>query len=203
MKKLIAFSLVLCIAFSFVACGKGDNSSDTSDTVADKSSEVAAAVESGKIPEMKFALGGSIDDLSDHYDNLEKQMNEAHTGEGHVHTDSDIMLNVSKGELSVTYEIGEEKYYYERAKRDNGISVVCSLSDAFGFAQGTLKSDIEAALPSLELSSLQAGEDELYFVPLAEAIILRYKKGAMQLDFYFNNNELVATVLRNTENWTI
>ena len=205
MKKLLALILCLLLALSFAACSKsnGPVSSDDTASVADKSEEFARAVGEGKIPEIKFALGDSVDDLREHYNELCEDMEENHESGGHVHTDSDILLNKSEGELSVTYEISTEKYYYEKAKRKNGISVICSLEDAFGFKQGTSRTDVEAALASLTLTALNAGEDELYFVPIAEAIVLRYKNEGKQLDFYFSSNELVAAVLRDTANWTI
>lgn len=206
MRKLISVILCLVFVFSFVACGKNaDDNASSSTVVDDKSAEVeAAVVTNGSIPELKFALGDSVYDLDAYYKNLVKEQEQAHENtEGHVHEEGDILLNISEGVLSATYEIGSAKYYYEKAKAKSGIAVVCSLGDAYGFKQGSSKQDIEAALSGLEIKSLNAGEDELYFVPLSEAIILRYKKGNKQLDFYFYSNELVATVLRNTETWTI
>ena len=85
----------------------------------------------------------------------------------------------------------------------NGISVIVSTDDAFGFKNGSSRKDVEDRLSSLKTQKLNAGEDELYFVPLSEALILRYVSGKYQLDFYFYENALVATVLRDTENWTI
>lgn len=202
MKKIIALLLVVCFIFSFAAC-KGNEDSGASDEIADKSSDVAANVVAGKIPELKFAIGAAVADVDNYYKDIENQMEEGHEGAGHVHTDEDMLLSAVEGYLSFTYEIGDAKYFYEKAKKDKGISVVCSLGDAFGIKQGAVKSEVEAALSELELKTVQAGDNELYFVPLIEAIILRYKNGNMQLDFYFSNNELVATVLRNTENWTI
>ena len=186
-----------------MACGNGDSSEPTS-SVEDLSSEVVGYVLKGAIPELKFAIGASVDDLEDYYNDIESQIQSSHEGgEGHVHDEHDMYMNISSGELSVTYEIGTQKYYYEKSKKEKGISVICSLGDAMGFKQGTSRSDVEKRLSGIETTSLEAGEDELYFVPIAEALVLRYIDGDFQLDFYFNDNQLVATVLRNTKNWTI
>ena len=201
MKKLIAVLISFVFLFSFAACGGKEGSESKSDESI--KTVVTEAITQGKIPEVKYALGTSTKEIDKYYADIEKQMKESHEGDGEVHSDHDIMLNSMEGNLSYTYEIGVEKYFYEKAKKSEGISVICTLEDAFGIKQGTSKSDVEAALAGLELKTVQAGEDELYFVPLTEAIVLRYKSGEYKLDFYFSNNELVATVLMNTENWTI
>ncbi len=202
MKRVLCFLLTFVFLFSFVAC-KDENPEVTS-SVENKSNDIKEAVLKGEIPELKLSLGDSVEDLENYYDQLEAQIEESHEeGEGHVHDEHDIYMNISSGELSVTYEIGTEKYYYEKEKSDEGISVICSLEAAFGFVNGTSRSDIEARLADLNTQSLQAGEDELYFAPLSDALILRYTEGDYQLDFYFSDNQLVATVLRDTENWTI
>ncbi len=204
MKKFISIILVMVFVFCFAACGVKEDDPAQNSSVENKSNDIKTAVLKGEIPELQLSLGDSVEDLENYYDQLETQIEESHEdGEGHVHNDNDIYMNISRGTLSVTYEIGTEKYYYEKEKRDEGISVICSLDAAFGFNNGTSRTDVEARLADLNTKSLQAGDDELYFVPLADALILRYTEGDYQLDFYFNNNQLVATVLRNTKNWTI
>lgn len=201
MKKIIAILISLVFLFSLAACGDKEAPKTEGDEALKNS--IAESVSVGKIPEVKYAIGTASEEIDKYYADIEKQMEEAHEGDGNVHSDDDMMLNSMEGYLSYTYEIGTEKYFYEKAKKAAGISVICSLEDAFGIKQGTSKSEVEAALTGLELQTLQASEEELYFVPLIEAIVLRYKSGDYRLDFYFSNNELVATVLINTKNWTI
>ena len=204
MKKFISIILVMVFVFCFAACGVKEDDPAQNSSVENKSNDIKTAVLKGEIPELQLSLGDSVEDLENYYDQLETQIEESHEdGEGHVHNDNDIYMNISRGTLSVTYEIGTEKYYYEKEKRDEGISVICSLDVAFGFNNGTSRTDVEARLADLNTKSLQAGEDELYFVPVPDALILRYSEGDYQLDFYFTDNQLVATVLRNTKNWTI
>lgn len=201
MKKIISVLVCFALMLSFAACGKKDEPIVSGDETV--KSAITEAVSKGQIPELKFSLGASVEDLDKYYAEMEKQISENHQGDGHVHTDEDMLLNAMEGYLSFTYEIGNEKYFYEKAKKTAGVSAICSLSDAYGIKLGTSKADVEKALTGMELQTIQAGEQELYFVPLIEAIILRYKSGDYKLDFYFNNNELVATVLVNTKNWTI
>ncbi len=204
MKKLFTVILAVLMLFSLAACGgKDDTETPSAPAIPDKSDEVAAAVSEGRIPELEFKLGDSTSDLRTRFNELLEDMEDAHEGGGHVHNDGDILLDKSEGELSMTYTVGTAGYYYEKEKSKNGIAVLLSLEDAFGFKQGTPRADVETALAKLSLKSLNAGEDELYFVPIPEAIILRYKKDGRQLDFYFSDNELVATVLRDLNNWTI
>ncbi|MBO7217195.1 MAG: hypothetical protein J6V50_00675, partial [Clostridia bacterium] len=162
MKKFLSILLVVVLALLVAACGKEEAEPITDDTI---KNSVTESVLNGKIPEVKYALGTAVEDIDNYYNDLESQMEDTHEGEGHVHNDSDIFLYKSGGELTYSYEIGAEKYFYEKAKKDDGISVICTIEDAFGFKLGTAKSEVEAALAGLDLKTVNAGEDELYFVP--------------------------------------
>ncbi len=202
MKKIVSLMLCLLMVIGIVGCGKteGEKEEEKPQNV---SAEFKTNVTAGKIPEVKFAVGTAASELDKYYSDTEKAMEEAHNGGGEVHSDDDMLLSSVEGFSTHTYEIGSEKYFYEKSKKDKGVSVICSLGDAYGFKHGTSKADVEAALEGLELQTLKAGESELYFVPLIEAVILRYTEGDIRVDFYFNNNELVATTLLNFKNWTI
>ena len=202
MKKLIAVLLALSFVFAFAGCKKEDAPAPTS-SVENRSDEIAEAVAAGGIPEAEYKLGEKISTLSERYNEIINEQYNTPTDGGHVHGENDIYYDRTEGELSVSYAFSKFRYYYEKAKSTNGVSVVVSTDDAFGFKNGSSRKEVEDRLSSLKTEKLNAGEDELYFVPISEALILRYKSGKYQLDFYFYNNELVATVLRDTENWTI
>ncbi len=202
MKKIIAVLLAMSFIFAFAGCTKKEEAPAPTSSVENRSSEIAEAVAAGGIPEAEYKLGEKVSTLSERYNEIINEQYNAPEG-GHVHGDGDIYYDRLEGDLSVSYAFGKFRYYYEKEKSKNGVSVVVSTDDAFGFKQGSSRKDVEDRLSSLKTEKLNAGEDELFFVQSSEAIILRYKSGKYQLDFYFYNNELVATVLRDTENWTI
>lgn len=202
MKKIIAVLLALTFVLAFVGCKKEETPAPTS-SVENRSDEIASAVAEGKIPEAEYKLGEKTSTLSNHYTEIVNAQYQQPEEGGHVHGDGDVYYDRLEGDLSISYAFGVYRYYYEKEKSKNGVSVIVSTDNAFGFKQGSSRKDVEDRLSSLKTQKLNAGEDELYFVPLSEALILRYVSGKYQLDFYFYNNELVATVLRDTENWTI
>lgn len=204
MKKIFCLMLALVFVFSFAGCGNGDET-DTS-SVASRAAEIEEYIKKGSIPEIPFAVGTDVDDVEDYYNDMMEQLEAEHSDdEGHIHSDDDIYFEVTKGNLSVTMDTGKMKYFYEKAKKSKGVSVILTFEDAFGFeVMYTTKNDIEEALSGLSGKTLSATEDDLYFLSYAsEAIILRYEIDRYRLDFYFDDNTLMATVLQNTENWTI
>ena len=98
MKKLTAILLTIILAFMFTACGDKNEQPETDDTT---KNSVADSVLKGEIPEVEHALGTSVEDIEEYYNNLEKQMEESHEGEGHVHDDTDILLNKKADQIAL------------------------------------------------------------------------------------------------------
>ncbi len=201
MKRFFAALLVFLLLFTLVGCKKDNKDGVTED----RGQEITAQVEKGSIPEVTFAVGSGIDEVTDYYEELIANMEEEHQEGGHVHGEDDVYYNVYEGNLAVEITTGKMSFYYEKSKKAKGISVIKTTEDAFGFKTSvTTKNEIEQALTSLNGKTVVATEDDLYFLPYAEeSLVLRYNIGKYQLDFYFNENILVTTVLLNTENWTI
>ncbi len=208
MKRIVALILSLVFVLSFVGCkGKKDEGGPSGGPFAsaeDKSADVVNGVEQGKIPEYPLTLSTTFQELYDYYYQLEAELQASHeTGDGHVHHGDDIYMGIVKKEVYAYYEIDTTRYYYIRESNPTMVSAICTYGDAFGFKQGTSRAEVEASLASIEIKNLTAGEDELLFIPVQEALIIRYTQGDYQLDFYFSDNQLVATVLLDTKNWTI
>lgn len=205
MKKIIAILLALTFVFAFVGCKKEEAPADVS-SVENRSDEIASAVAEGKIPEAEYKLGEKTSTLSNRYTEIVNEQYQHPEEGGHVHGDGDVYYDRTEDEETVCYAFDSKFiYYYQKDKSDKGVSAIISYDDAFGFKQGSSRKDVEDRLSSLKTQKLNAGENELYFLRNGDGnyIVLRYVSGKYQLDFYFYENALVATVLRDTENWTI
>lgn len=203
MKKIISILMALVFVFSFAACG--GKTKDTS-SVIDKGNEIKALLENGKLDGVDFPLGTDNKVIREHYEDLIDALESAHSSQGgHIHTGEEVMFEVMEGSKTITMDAGNTKFFYEKAKKNNGISVICTFKDVYGFVVGeTTKNEIEESLASLNGKTVIATEDDLYFLSVvSKAIILRYSVGDFQLDFYFSDNTLIAAVIMNTKNWTL
>lgn len=203
MKKIISILMALVFVFSFAACG--GKTKDTS-SVIDKGNEIKALLEKGKLDGVDFPLGTDNKVIREHYEDLIDALESAHSSQGgHIHTGEEVMFEVMEGSKTITMDAGNTKFFYEKAKKNNGISVICTFKDVYGFVVGeTTKNEIEESLASLNGKTVIATEDDLYFLSVvSKAIILRYSVGDFQLDFYFSDNTLIAAVIMNTKNWTL
>lgn len=204
MKKYICLVLSLVFVFSLVGC-KGDEKKDdnTQYTIA----EYAAK---GEIPELDFKLGADPKTVEKHYSDIVSSQDAAHSEEeqeegAHDHPELEVpFYDVVEGEKTVRIATDTVSYFYEKDKAANGISVISIQETAYGFIPGsTTKYEVETAFEQ-KGKTLDATEDDMYFIiPTENCVILRYTFEKYKLDFYFSDNTLIATVLTDTENWTL
>ncbi|MBQ7045587.1 MAG: hypothetical protein IJN65_03740 [Clostridia bacterium] len=190
MKRIISLILVAVIACSFVGC-KGEENKTNHTT------DVEYYAKLGKIPEMELALGASEDQVQKHYEGGRP----ADDDDGHDHI---LELNRMEGNLTVRLDAGNVLYYYEKAKKDNGVSVLISFDTAYDFEVGiAMPQDVKNAI-SAEGTLTDATSEQLFFLPFVEgdAKILTYNFDNIRLQFVFINDFLSATVLTDTNNWT-
>ena len=110
----------------------------------------------------------------------------------------------TEGEQTVQLSTGGELFYYEKARAEQGVSVIVSFGTAYGFQENiALKDDVRAAV-NAEAQELTATPEQMFFFPVVDGScdILRYTSGSYRLDFFFRDDFLVATTLTDTENWT-
>lgn len=204
MKKYICLVLSLVFIFSLVGCkdkeNKGGNTQYT----------VAEYAVKGEIPELDFKLGEDPKTVEKHYSDIVASQDAAHSEEetedgAHDHPELEVpFYDVAEGERSVRIATDTVSYFYEKEKASKGISVISVQETAYGFTPGsTTKYEVEYAIEE-KGKTLDATEDDMYFIiPTENCVILRYTFEKYKLDFYFSDNTLVATVLTDTENWTI
>ena len=204
MKKIIAVILsLLFITCLFSACSK---ESVSSNDYTNNKTAIENGINDGKIPEIDFALGDNPDGIKKHFDDL--LAGGDHSGEeDHNHSHDEVTsFTVTEGFSTAKMDAGKFVYHYEKDKKANGVSVIVSYTNAFGFTAGeTTMQEVSACFDQNAITKFTASEDDMYFLvyPIENTMILRKESDNIRLDFYFSENVLVAVVLMDKNNWTL
>ncbi len=192
MKKIICIVLCLSLVFAFAACGKKDGSITSSTG----SGEIDRYAKKGEIPELDVKIGKSIDEFKAEYPPDSEDADE-----------DKVLLFEDEGELSVCLNTLDADYYYEKAKKDKGISVIAvTTGEVFGLELGdtVTKSDVTALLAAEYTESTATAEEQFFiYEPHADCKKLTAEFGSIRIDFFFTNDFLFAVTLIDTENWTL
>lgn len=189
MKKIFCLILSLTMIVSLAACGK------------DKKNEVTAKVDIeyyaklGEIPECDYKLGENPETIKNTLSSAE---------ESAVSAGEEYAYNVTEGEKSVRIDSGEFSYFYEKDKAEKGISYIAAFDKAYGFETGTSVLDVKAALTGFECIEEPADQNNAFFLMGADnGTVLKYTFDNTVIIFVFQDNELFAAAIYNTNNWTI
>ena len=192
MKRIICIVLCLSLVFCLAACGKKDSGIVSSTG----SGEIDRYAKKGEIPELDVKLGKSVDEFKAEY-----PLDSEDADEGKV------LLFEDEGELSVCLATLDAYYYYEKAKKDSGISVIAvTTGEVFGLKLGdtATKSDVTALLAAEYTESSATAEQQFFiYEPHADCKMLSAEFGSVRIDFFFTNDFLFAVTLTDTENWTL
>lgn len=183
MKKIVC--LALCLILAVLLCG----CAQSKDSAPKASVNVKKYALSGEMPEIEYALGADVDKIIADYEKLNAQ-----------ETDDEHASHY------MTYEIGERtiiatgdvNYYYDTDKKANGISYIVNFSDAFGFKQGSVLSDVKQAMEKSGFSAEREDVDsqDIFFLPFIDGLeVLEYKFEDRTVLFVFQNNCLCACAL--------
>ena len=187
MKRIISLILALGICFSCCACAGGAQPQNNTVGI-----DLAAELQGGKIPEIDIALGTAVDTIE--------------VAEGHSHQDSDTHGYSSVEGDKYSYFLNEHAFaYYKNAKKDKGISVVLSVSEAFSLKCNSFVSaeQVKEAFPNIEFTEGTVDKNDLTIMPymLDTTKKLTYTSGKRQAVFYIMDDQLIAVALIDTENW--
>ncbi len=208
MKRIIALVLCLCLtACLFAGCRKStDESKNNTDSSTDGS--ISAIAADGKLDGVEYGLGAKIADVKAHYEALANEYEENHGDDDHDHGligEESHYYALKEKEGYNIIDVSSARFYYETDNEAKGVLVIASDSDTFGFNVGiTTKYEVEEAV-NAKGKTFNATEAELRFlnVRTEPVLVLRYEFDDYNLDFYFNDNLLITTVITDTENWTI
>ena len=188
MKKILSFLLVMTLALSFSACGKKKGKT------AENKVDLEYYAELGQMPECPYKLGADPDESSAVSFSFISSAEAA--GE-------EYPFAVTEGEKTVRIDNGDFVYYYEKAKKDKGISYIIATNKGYGFEGGASILEIKNALPELEYTEEDVNDSNSFFLMGAiDGSVLKYTFKNRVISFFFSENELTAVTLYDTDNWT-
>ena len=186
MKKLLSVILALVLVLAlFTACEKVDHKENTS-TSSKQTVALETLAAAGKIPEMQFGIGATVDEVKKYYkDQFENNPNALELVEYEVDEYTKL-------------DLGAYAYYYETDNKEAGIVGVTAVDTAFGFTMNlTLVEDVKAAAPADAVLTLTTADD-LFFIPGGApegAQKLYINTGEYELKLFFFNGYLSAVSL--------
>ena len=183
MKKLAALILSLLMLFSFAACKKEEEKQKEKPA---HSIDVEYYAKIGQIPEHKYHIGSSAEDMKEAFKKEGEELAESSEDE-HIH---DVYSFIEEDDYCIlVYE--SANYYY---KDDGKISAVISLDSSYDFKIGYLPKQITDVLGESELK--KGDKETIFFLPMPDNYkYLEYTFGENTLLFVFEQNALCATAL--------
>lgn len=196
MKKLFSLFLCCAIVLTLTACGekKKNNTSEI---------DLEYYAKTGIMPEAEYNLGSDAEDviskLSKQKEDFDKgQMQETNDD----HSETAFIFEVTEGEKNVLIDNGVINYYYNKDNKQNGISYIVNYDTAFGIKIGTLISEVQNKLSDYDLKSEKMAENDVFFAPyIIDGSVLKLRIKNVEFMFVFQENELIATAMYDTDNW--
>lgn len=193
MKKIIALLLLFCMMFCFVGCKEEKDNNSSAYEI-----DINYYLSAGMISEAKYALGFDPDDI-------EKEAEQS--GGEHTHEGGDGhegIIEFQKFGNKDVYTVDGFYYCYKSGKESDGISCIIGTDTVFGFTVGlSSKYEVNSAISELKPESSIADSKEFFYMPFALEGMdkLSVKNGKNILNFYFENDVLIAVSLYNSEKW--
>ena len=189
MKKLAAVLLVFLFVFCVCGCtGNGGTASGSGKY------DLTECLMAGKIPECDIALGTPTASVKAAYNYDENAIGE--TG-----------FYVISENKSTYFLAGNTSFYFETAKEQNGISSIVFNGTAFGFSMNSYVTmeDVKNSFPAINFTEKNVTNSEVYFLPyvIENCKALTYTVENHRIDFFFEENQLIAVNLVDTVNWTL
>ena len=174
---------------SLAACGKDKEDKKTAEV------DIEYYAKLGEIPECDYKLGEDPEKIKSDLSSRE---------ESAADNDEEYAYYVTEGEKSIRIDNGDFSYFYERGKEKKGISYIVAFDRAYDFEVGNSILDVKESLAGFSYTEEPANESNTFFLMgLDNGTIMRYTFDDTVIIFVFQDNELFATAIYNTDNWTL
>ena len=188
MKKIFCLMLSVLMLVSLAACGK-DKKKETAEV------DIEYYAKLGEIPECNYKLGEDPETIKTALSSEEQSAE----SEG-----EEYAYNVTEGEKSVRIDNGDFSFFYEKGKENEGISYIAAFDKAYGFETGTSVLDVKESLAGYDYTEEPADDSNAFFLMGVEnGTVMRYTFDSTVILFVFQDNELFAAAIYNTDKWTI
>ena len=196
MKKLLSLFLCCAIVLTFASCGEKNNNNTSK-------IDLEYYAKTGIMPEAEFNLGSDAEDVISKLSKQKEDFDKGQTEETNDdHSETAFIFEVTEGEKNVLIDNGVINYYYNKDNKQNGISYIVNYDTAFGIEIGTLISEVQNKLSDYDLKSETATENDVFFAPyIMDGSVLKHRIKNVEFMFVFQENELVATAMYDTDNW--
>ena len=216
MKKVLSILMVFCVCFAFSSCKKESEKTDTYSGGSDHSVDVVKLASSGRIPEVEFLLGDSVEAVKNELfrlsagmtheefcDNMREAGYEPDGSEysGYV-TETSVDGHTVMASLYNEDTSSSVYGLYSNDNVDAGISAIAVVGEVYGFDGNTVMEYVKNAMG--EKYTEEKSNSKFYFLPKSEenAVCLTYELGAHKLELYFSQyNTFVAAVLYDVNIW--
>lgn len=188
MKKIISILLSVLLVLSFSACADDKK-------VKEAEVDLEYFADLGQIKESPYKLGADPDEINEELSSADESA--ASAGE-------EFAYNVTEGEKTVLIDSDTFSFYYEKAKKDKGISAIVSYDEAYGFTNSNNINDVKAALEPYKYSEETATDDNIFFISgITDGTVLKYTFDNIEIIFLFQENMFFAAAIYDTDNWTV
>ena len=216
MKKIVSILIVLSMCFAFCSCKNEVDKTDTYSGGSDHSVDVVKLASSGRIPEVEFLLGDSVEAVKNELfqlsagmsheefcDNMREAGYEPDGSEysGYV-TETSVDDHTVMASLYNEDTASSVYGLYSDDNVDAGIAAIAVVVEDYGYDGNTVIEYVKNAMGEKYIE--EKADSKFYFLPKGEdnATCLTYKLGVHKLELYFSQyNTFVAAVLYDTNIW--
>ncbi|MBQ0111421.1 MAG: hypothetical protein KBS41_05815 [Oscillospiraceae bacterium] len=185
--KIIKVITAVMLCLSLLLAAGCETKPDPNDVISVETKPIAENVKKGVIPEAKYALGTSPDEIDGYYKDNSSDFSFTN------YMPSQVVG--TRGEITVD----NITYYYRADAKDKGITAIASVGDTFGYMVGTITTvdDIKNACgeEAVECVPTEADTFFLYGGMPENSKMVQFTAGDNTVKFIFCNDQFSGAVL--------
>ncbi|MGN0115704.1 MAG: hypothetical protein ACI396_10290 [Acutalibacteraceae bacterium] len=206
MKRKICMIIAVVIAVTAItlsSCSVGgtNNTPTTTKAALNSLENVKKLATQGKIDTVEYALGTKADSIIDKYGTTAAADDTDTTAADDHDHENEHVFDVTEKTDYTRIILDTAQYFYNNDDANKQIGVIACTADAYNFKAGNCYSDdVVDALGKPDSKDIPAAEDLIYTFGVPSGVSrITYKFGKIRLDFVFVDDNLIATVLTDTE----